>query len=67
MKKPRAEFLSERSTRLQHPWKSTADSSRFVVDKQGVIIVGQVRRLAALQLGWAEAPVHVADKLTPTS
>ena len=28
------------------------------VDKHGVIIVGHVRRLAALQLGWTEAPVH---------
>src|SRR5580700_4282429 len=37
----------------------------IVVDKHGVIIVGHVRRLAALQLGWTEAPVHVADKLTP--
>ena len=37
----------------------------IVVDKHSVIIVGHVRRLAALQLGWAEAPVHVADKLTP--
>src|SRR5580704_184598 len=37
----------------------------IVVDKHCVIIVGHVRRLAALQLGWIEAPVHVADKLTP--
>ena len=37
----------------------------IVVDKHGVIIVGHVRRLAALQLGWTEAPVHVADRLTP--
>jgi len=37
----------------------------IVVDKDGVIVVGHVRRLAALQLGWTEAPVHVADKLTP--
>src|SRR5580704_17659080 len=37
----------------------------IVVDKQGVIIVGHVRRLGALQLGWTEAPVHVADRLTP--
>ncbi len=37
----------------------------IVVDKHGVIIVGHARRLAALQLGWTEAPVHVADKLTP--
>jgi len=36
----------------------------IVVDKHGVIVVGHVRRLAALQLGWTEAPVHVADKLT---
>jgi DNA modification methylase len=37
----------------------------IVVDKQGVIVVGHVRRLGALQLGWTEAPVHVADNLTP--
>jgi DNA modification methylase len=37
----------------------------IVVDKQGVIVVGHVRRLAALQLGWTEAPIHVADNLTP--
>src|SRR5580704_17154251 len=37
----------------------------IVVDKQGVIVVGHVRRLAALQLGRTEAPVHVADNLTP--
>ena len=37
----------------------------IVVDKHGVIVVGHVRRLAALQLGWTAAPVHVADKLTP--
>jgi DNA modification methylase len=37
----------------------------IVVDKHGVIVVGHVRRLAALQLGWTEAPVHIADNLTP--
>jgi len=37
----------------------------IVVDIHGVIVVGHVRRLGALQLGWTEAPVHVADKLTP--
>jgi len=37
----------------------------IVVDKQGIIVVGHVRRLAALQLGWKEAPVHVADNLSP--
>src|ERR1035437_2339243 len=37
----------------------------IVVDKNGVIVVGHVRRLGALQLGWTEAPVHVADNLTP--
>ncbi len=37
----------------------------IVVDKHGVIVVGHVRRLAALQLGWTEAPVHVAENLTP--
>jgi ParB-like chromosome segregation protein Spo0J len=36
----------------------------IVVDKHGVIVVGHVRRLGALQLGWTEAPVHVALNLT---
>lgn len=37
----------------------------IVVDPEGVIIVGHTRYLAALELGWQEAPVHVADNLTP--
>ncbi len=37
----------------------------IVVDTEGVIVVGHGRRLAALELGWTEAPVHVADNLTP--
>ncbi len=37
----------------------------IVVDKDGVIIVGHVRLLAARKLRLAEAPVHVADNLTP--
>lgn len=37
----------------------------IVVDKQGVIVAGHTRRLAALQLGWTHCPVHIADKLTP--
>src|SRR3984957_4555233 len=36
----------------------------IVVDKEGVIVCGHVRRLGALQLGWTEAPVHVASNLT---
>jgi len=31
----------------------------IVIDKKGVIVVGHTRRLAALQLGWKEAPVVV--------
>ena len=38
----------------------------IVVEPTGVIVVGHVRRLAALQLGLIEAPVHVARDLTPT-
>ena len=45
---------------LEYGWQQP-----IVVDKHGVICVGHVRRLGALQLGWTEAPVHVADKLTP--
>src|SRR5580700_4901106 len=37
----------------------------IVVDKDGVIIVGHVRLLAAQKLGLEEAPVHVAHNLTP--
>lgn len=37
----------------------------IVVDKDGVIVVGHVRRLAAQKLGLDQAPVHVAENLTP--
>jgi DNA modification methylase len=37
----------------------------IVVDKDGVIIVGHVRLLAAQKLALKEAPVHVALNLTP--
>ena len=37
----------------------------IVVDKDGVIICGHARLLAAQKLGLTHAPVHVADNLTP--
>jgi DNA modification methylase len=37
----------------------------IVVDREGVIICGHVRLLAAQKLGLPEVPVHVADSLTP--
>jgi len=37
----------------------------IVVDAQGVIICGHTRLLAAQKLGYEQAPVHVADNLTP--
>jgi ParB family chromosome partitioning protein len=37
----------------------------IVVDKKGVIVAGHTRWLAAKQLKWTEAPVHIAHKLTP--
>src|SRR6266699_4439119 len=37
----------------------------IVVDGQGVIICGHTRLLAAQKLGYEQAPVHVADNLTP--
>src|ERR1700680_1352680 len=37
----------------------------IVVDEQGVIVVGHTRYKAALKLGMAEVPVHVATGLTP--
>ena len=36
----------------------------LVVDREGVLIVGHTRLKAAIKLGMAEVPVHVAD-LTP--
>jgi DNA modification methylase len=37
----------------------------IVVDREGVIICGHTRLLAARKLGLSTAPVHVADNLTP--
>ena len=37
----------------------------IVVDKDGVIICGHTRLLAAKKLGLLQVPVHVADNLTP--
>jgi DNA modification methylase len=37
----------------------------IVVDKDGVIICGHTRLLAAKKLGLQEVPVHIADNLTP--
>ncbi len=37
----------------------------IVVDRDGVIVVGHTRWLAAKQLGFSEVPVHVAADLTP--
>jgi DNA modification methylase len=37
----------------------------IVVDREGVIICGHTRLLAAQKLGLPEAPVHVAENLTP--
>src|SRR5438067_8962843 len=37
----------------------------IVVDGKGVIICGHTRLLAARKLGLQEAPVHVAENLTP--
>ena len=39
--------------------------SPIVVDKDGVVICGHTRLLAAKKLGFQQAPVHVADNLTP--
>lgn len=37
----------------------------IVVDTDGVIVIGHVRRLAAMKLGLLHVPVHIADNLTP--
>jgi DNA modification methylase len=38
----------------------------IVVDKDGVIVAGHTRLLAAQKLGLSQVPVHVAAELTPT-
>src|ERR1700694_4121280 len=37
----------------------------IVVDKEGVIICGHTRLLAAKKLGLTQVPVHAADNFTP--
>jgi DNA modification methylase len=37
----------------------------IVVDVHGVVVAGHVRLAAAQHLGWPEAPVHVANDLSP--
>src|SRR5438477_649232 len=41
------------------------DALPIVVDKHGLIIVGDTRYKAALRLGLEQVPVHVAAALTP--
>jgi hypothetical protein len=38
----------------------------IVVDKQGVIVAGHTRLLAAQKLGLEQIPVHIASELSPT-
>ena len=38
----------------------------IVIDEQHVILAGHTRYLAALELGWTDAPVQIAKDLTPT-
>src|ERR1700675_638519 len=44
----------------QYDWRQP-----IVVDRDGVIIVGHVRWLAAKKLARTEVPVHVAESLKP--
>jgi DNA modification methylase len=37
----------------------------IVVDREGVVVCGHARRLAAQKLGLKEVPVHVAENLSP--
>lgn len=37
----------------------------IVVDKDGVIVIGHLRRAAGKSIGETQCPVHVADSLTP--
>src|ERR1700730_1421846 len=44
----------------QYGWRQP-----IVVDRNGVIVVGHARWLAAKKLGLKQIPVHVAESLTP--
>lgn len=57
---PEAAILKVSKSLQEFGWRQP-----MVVDPKGVLIVGHTRRLAALHLGWAEGPVHVANNLTP--
>jgi hypothetical protein len=50
--------------KVARPWQSAAFAAADHGRQTGRNC-GDVRRLGALQLGWTEAPVHVADNLTP--
>jgi ParB-like chromosome segregation protein Spo0J len=57
---PKAAVESVAASLKEFGWRQP-----IVVDRDGVIVVGHVRRLGALQNGWTEAPVHIASNLTP--
>jgi ParB-like chromosome segregation protein Spo0J len=42
-----------------------AGGGQIVVDRDGVIICGHARLLAAKKLGLKQVPVHIAENLTP--
>jgi ParB-like chromosome segregation protein Spo0J len=53
---PQSAIDSVAKSLLEFGWQQP-----IVVDRQGVIVVGHTRRLAALSLGWTEAPVTVFE------
>jgi DNA modification methylase len=57
---PEAAIVKVAASLTEYGWRQP-----LVVDKEGVIIVGHTRLLAAQRLGLTQVPVHVAGDLTP--
>lgn len=59
-RKNKAAIATVKASLKEYGWQQP-----IVVDRDNVIVAGHTRYLAALELGWTEAPVHYADNLTP--
>lgn len=57
---PEAAIVKVAASLTEYGWRQP-----LVVDKEGVIIVGHTRLLAAQRLGLTQVPVHVAGDLSP--
>jgi DNA modification methylase len=58
---PEAAIAKVAASLREYGWRQP-----IVVDREGVIVVGRTRLLAAQRLGLTQVPVHVASDLSPT-